>query len=119
LAGITSPLANDMLIRAQSYALFISLHNSDPGNTGAGELTVGANYARRAALWAAPASGKLPLTGPVHMSVNAASSIGFYGLWNQQSLGTFAGGSSLTAVEVFAAAGTYTVSSLNFSIPVI
>lgn len=117
-AGITSPLANQMLIAASSYALWISLHNGDPGNNGANELSIGP-YDRRAAGWAAPGSGKLPLTGPVHMAVNATSSIGFYGMWTQQSLGTFLGGSSLSAVEVFAAAGTYTVSSLNFSFPVI
>jgi hypothetical protein len=118
MAGITSPLANEMLIRAQSYALFISLHNGDPLTTGVSEQS-GAPYGRRAAGWAAPTTGQLKLTAAVHMAVNANSSVGFYGLWTATTAGTFLGGSSLSAVENFTAAGTYTVSSLNFSIPVI
>jgi hypothetical protein len=116
--GVTQTLANDMLIRASSLALFLSLHNGDPGSTGASELAI-SPYGRQAPGWSAPASGKLTLGGPVHMAVNANSSIGFYGMWNQKTLGNFLGGSSLSAVEIFAAPGTYTVSSLNFSIPII
>jgi hypothetical protein len=118
-AGITNVLANEMLIRASSYALFISLHNADPGSTGANEQS-GAPYGRRAAAWTPPTSGALRIAGPVHMAVNAGSNVGFYGLWTTTSgVSSFCGGSSLSAVEAFVAAGTYTVSSLTFSIPII
>lgn len=116
MPGITNTLANDMLVRASSLALWLSLHNGDPGSTGASEITP---PARRLAGWAAPTSGKLALTAAVHCAVPAGSSIGFYGMWNNGSGGTFMGGSSLSAVEIFAAPGTYTISSLNFSIPII
>lgn len=118
MAGITSPLANQMLIAAQSYALFISLHNGDPGNDGSNELDIDP-YDREPAGWDAPSSGKLTLSEAVDLAVNANSSIGYYGLWTQKSQGTFLGGSSLSAVEVFTGAGTYTVASLNFSLAII
>lgn len=118
MPGITQPLADNMLTTTRSYALWISLHNGDPGATGASEQAI-SPYNRSPTSWAAPASGRLVIPNPIFIPVNAGSSVGFYGLWNQRTLGVFQGGSSLSAVEIFAAPGTYTVSSLNFSLPLV
>lgn len=118
MPGITSSLANNMLTTTRSYALWISLHNGDPLTTGAVELAI-SPYNRSPTSWSLPASGRLVIGNPIFVPVNANSSIGFYGLWDQKTLGTFLAGSSLSAVEVFAAPGTYTVSSLNFTLPLV
>ena len=118
MPGITQPIADLMLVPVRSFALFISLHNGDPGVTGANEQSI-SPYNRMPASWNAPSSGKLIVGGPVNIAVNGTSSVGFYGLWSQKTLGIFYGGSSLSAVEIFSAPGTYTISSLNFSIPLV
>lgn len=116
MPGITSSLSGTMLVPVRSAAQWISLHNGDPAATGANEQAI-SPYGRSPTSWAAPSSGKLVISNPINIAVNAASSVGFYGLWDQRTLGTFLAGSSLSAVEIFAAPGTYTVSSLNFTLP--
>jgi hypothetical protein len=115
MTGITNSFAHVMLVPAQSFALWLSLHNGDPLTNGAQELAI-SPYNRSPASWQTPVQGKLTLGVPVHIPTNANSSVGFYGMWNQRTLGTFCGGTSLSAVETFTAPGTYTISSLNFSL---
>jgi hypothetical protein len=116
MTGITNSFSAVMLIPAQSFALWVSLHNGEPGLTGALELTINP-YNRAPASWATPTQGRLLIGGPVNIPTNAGSSVGFYGLWNQRTLGIFCGGMSLSAVENYAAPGTYTISSLFLQVP--
>ena len=115
--GISVALANQMNIAASSYALFMSLHQADPGSTGANEISVN-SYDRRPCSWqASPTSGylKIPSAG-IPFRVPGASSIGFYGFWTQASAGTWCGGMSATTVETFASPGTYTCTSVNWAL---
>lgn len=117
MSGISNSFSAVMLIPAQSFALWVSLHSADPGATGVNEQPI-SPYNRSPASWQAnPTSGKLVIGAPVHMPVNAGFSVSHYGLWNQRTLGIFCAGASLSAIETFAATGTYTISSLNFAIP--
>ena len=119
MPGITNTLANDMLVRASSLALFIGLNQSVPDASGAGEISV-SSYDRRPPSWQAPASGQLKIVAAgVPMRVPGASSIGFWTLWNQASQGTCMGWGSFTTAEVFANPGTFTVQSLNFTLPIV
>lgn len=110
---IAVPLANQMLIAASSYALFTSLHGGDPGATGAGEL---AGVARRPSGWVPPTSGTLLPAGPLHFGIPASTSVGGFGFWTSTVAGVFAGGNSLTAIESFAAPGTYSINSLSLPV---
>jgi hypothetical protein len=89
-----------------AVALYASLHSSDPGTTGAGEISPGSGgYARAAVAWGAPASGSM--TAPqVSISVPAGT-IGWFGLWQSSSGGTFIGGGPLSTSETYGAPGSY------------
>jgi hypothetical protein len=117
MSGISNSFSAVMLIPAQSFALWVSLHNADPGPTGVNEQPI-SPYNRSPASWQPfPTGGKLVIGAPVHVPINAGYSVSHYGLWNQRTLGIFCAGASLSAIETFAATGTYTISSLNFAIP--
>src|SRR5438128_2326233 len=110
MSGISNSFAAVMLIPAQSFALWVSLHGADPGATGANEQPI-SPYNRSPASWSPnPVNGKLVIGAPVMMPVNAGYSVSHYGLWNQRTLGIFCAGASLSAIETFAATGTYTIS---------
>lgn len=86
---------------------FISLHTSDPGATGAGEVT-GGTYARKATDWAAPANSQAVGTS-VTINVPAGITIGWWGVWSAVTGGTFIYGAALPASETFGSNGTYSV----------
>lgn len=86
--------------RGTSYggnaSLFLSLHSSDPGNTGASEFT---SYAgTRPAVTFAVASGQTSLnSAQVVYDLNGGGTISHAGLWTATSGGTFKGGGALTS----------------------
>lgn len=114
---ISVALANQMNIAAQSYALFMSLHQGDPGTTGANEISLN-SYDRRPSSWQInPTSARLLIpTAGIPFRVPGQCSVGFYGFWNQASQGVFCGGMSATTVESFINPGTYTVNSVNWQL---
>ena len=119
MPGITNPTANQALIGIQSYALWVSLHQGDPGSTGASEINV-SSYNRSPTSWQAPNSGRLNIIAAgIPMAVPAVCSPGFWGLWTQKSQGTFAGGGSFSTAEVFINPGTFTVQSLAYTLTII
>lgn len=118
--GISVALSNQMNIAASSYALFMSLHQGDPGATGANEINVN-SYDRRPCSWqASPVSGylKIPAAG-IPFRVPGVCSISHWSWWNQASAGTYLGSGSFTTCEVFVNPGTLTVTSLNHTLPII
>lgn len=99
-----------MLDQLTTLATHASLHTADPGITGASEVTGGSPaYARKAITWAAASGGSKTLTGTVTFDVPPATTITYVGTWSAISAGTFRGGGSLAATEVFGAQGTYTL----------
>lgn len=68
---------------------WLSLHTTDPGTTGANELTGGTPaYARKQTTWAA-ASGGVKTGSAQTLDVPGARTIGFFGVWSASSGGTF------------------------------
>jgi hypothetical protein len=97
----------------------ISLHSTDPGETGAGEIS-GSGYAKQLTTWGAasvvsggPNDGRSQITGStVTFSVPGATAINFYGVWSGASAGTpgnFLYGKALQPGATLTAAGQITV----------
>jgi hypothetical protein len=108
--AFTAATRDEMLNDLDSLASHASLHTADPGTTGADEVTGGSPaYARKAITWAAASGGSKTLTGTVTFDVPPATTITHVGTWSAVSAGTFRGGGSLAATEVFGAQGTYTL----------
>ncbi len=93
---------------------FASLHDADPGLTGADEIT-GGGYARLAVTWD-PATGRVAaLNGTLEFSGPASASVSHIGLWSAVSGGTFRGGDALTGDTAFNASGEYNVTSITLT----
>jgi hypothetical protein len=99
-----------MLDQLTTLATHASLHTADPGITGANEVTGGSPaYARKPITWAAASGGSKTLTGSVTFDVPPSTTLTHLGTWSALSAGTFRGGGSLAATEVYGAQGTYTL----------
>ena len=105
---------NNMLDSLGTVAVFVSLHTADPGTTGASEATGGAPaYARKSITWNAAATTKTSSNAPVFDV--PAGTYAFFGLWSAVSAGTYYDGGPLSAPEVFAGQGTYTLSTVTLT----
>ena len=87
----------------------VSLHDADPGATGAAEL-VGGTYARQTPAWDPAAAGALDLASSLTFDVPSGSTVAFYGLWKA---GVWQGSVDPTPDETYGADGTYTINSLS------
>ena len=90
---------------------FFSLHTDVVGSGSGGEVTGGSPaYARKAASWAAPASGAVATnTSPVFdVPAGTVRRVGFFGA--ASGTASYRGDADITD-EVFAAQGTYTLNS--------
>lgn len=87
--------------------VYISLHTSSPGTTGANEVA-GGSYARVATTWSSAASSSRAGSA-VTINVPASTTITHFGIWSASSGGTYKRGGPLSASETFGAAGTYTL----------
>lgn len=86
---------------------WISLHETDPTDTGGGEIS-GGTYGRVSTNWVAPANSTV--TGSaVTLQVPSGQTIAFWGVWSQQTGGSFVYGGQLPAPEVFGSNGTYSL----------
>ncbi len=83
---------------------YISAHTADPSTGGANEVT-GGSYARQQTTWGSASSGDR-VGSEVTIPIPAGTTVTHWGLWSAASGGTFLGGFSLSASEVFGAAGT-------------
>lgn len=107
-----------MLDAVGAVAVWISLHSSDPGTTGANELAGGTPaYARQEGAWD-PASGRvIALSGAETFDVPGPSSVAFFGTWDASSGGTFYVGGALSAVENYTGQGTYVLTGAQIAVP--
>lgn len=87
----------------------ISLHDDDPSTTGANELTGGdPAYARKVPTFASAAGGEAALDGALEFDIPEASTVAFVGFWAND---VFVARGELSAPEVFAAQGTFTLTT--------
>lgn len=93
----------------------LSLHTDAVGSGSGGEITGGTPaYARKAASWGSPATGSVALNTQPVFDV-PASTVARVGFFSALTAGTYYGDAELTD-EVFAAQGTYTITSGSIGI---
>jgi hypothetical protein len=87
-------------------AIFLSLHTADPGDTGASELTSGANgYGRQTATFSAATSGTASNSGAATFGPCATASWGAIsglGIWDATSGGNLLWGGVLATARTIA-----------------
>ena len=83
---------------------YISLHVSDPGTTGSGEVS-GGSYARQQTTWGSSSSGTAAGTQVTFSSVPSGSYT-HYGVWTASTGGTFRWGFALSPGVTLSATGT-------------
>lgn len=95
----------------QVAQLYASLHDGDPADTGANEISGGSPaYARKAINFNAAASGSMDSSNSPVFDVPAGKTVKYIGFWDAASSGTYYGSVAVTN-EAFAGQGTYTVNS--------
>jgi hypothetical protein len=112
-------IALNALMKGTNPAKFVelaSLHDGDPGTTGANELTGGSPaYARKAIAFNNASSGASDdSTNGITFDVPAGSDVSHAGLW--ASDGTFLGGGAVSAPESFASQGQYLLTDADVSL---
>lgn len=77
-------IRNELASEYASRALYASLHSSDPGLTGAGELAI----AREPISWVATGGGKLQ-SQPLEFVVPASTDLTHVGMWTAATGGSY------------------------------
>ena len=75
--------------------LFLSHHDGDPGEGGAGEI-VGGSYARQGIMLVRTAVGTLANSDPVEFNFLPKSQVNFFGLWTARTGGEYLTGGPLS-----------------------
>ena len=105
--------------RNQSFAVvttYASLHFSNPGDTGASEISGGTPaYARKAVTWNAASGGALDSSNAPIFDVPAATTVSHVGLWDALAAGNFLGYADVSD-EPFASQGTYTLTDMDLDL---
>lgn len=92
----------------------VSAHTADPGETGLNEVT-GGTYARKSITFNPAASGNLDSSNVPVLDIPAGTTVTHLGYWNALSAGTLLASSNITD-EIFASAGTLTITDADLSI---
>lgn len=97
--------------------VFVSLHTSTPGATGANEVS-GGSYARIAVTFGAPSSGSMANSGIINVNVPASTTVSHFGYWDAVTAGNWIGGTALNASQTFTGAGTlsFAIGALTFAL---
>lgn len=108
--ALTVGTRNAMLDSLNTLVATVSLHTSDPGATGAGEVTGGSPaYTREAAPWVPASGGNKTTSGAITFDVPGGTTVSHFGLWSGDATPVFRGGGALSSVESFTGQGTYTI----------
>jgi hypothetical protein len=95
---------------------FASLHNADPGDNGANELSGGSPaYARKANAWNPASGGSKDNSNQPVFDVPAGGKVLYVGFWSLVTGGVFYG-AALVTEENFGAQGTYTLTDADLDL---
>ena len=84
--------ANEALDAAVALITHLSLHDGDPGTTGANEVSGGSPaYAREAVTWGSAASREVDISAPLQFDVPASTTVLWVGMWSASTDGTYYG----------------------------
>jgi hypothetical protein len=113
-AGYSALGKNVMLDALGALAVKAALYTGDPGATGVSNEVAGGSYARKTCAWSASDAGEMDLNGSVVFDVPGSTTVSFVGFWNTG--GTVFYGSADVTDEVFANAGTYTLTGATLDL---
>ncbi len=85
--------------------VYVSLHSSDPGITGAGEIA-GGSYSRKAITFSAPSGGIVSNSSLIEFQGMPAVTVTHLGLWAAASGGQFLMGGSANATKTYGVGDT-------------
>jgi hypothetical protein len=112
---LTNNAKHAMLDQLRAVVTHLSLHSTDPGTTGTGELT-GGSYARLPVSGGAAASGgSVTIGANMTFQVPAGATVAYCGMWSALTGGTYHGHFDVTD-EAYAGAGTYTLTTGTVSL---
>lgn len=112
--ALSNTAKNLMLDELGSVAVYVSLHDDDPGSNGSNEISGGSPaYARKSVTWNSAANGNLDSSNTPEFDVPASTTVTHFGLWSAATSGTYYGGGALSAPEAFAGQGKYTLTDLD------
>ena len=104
---------NLMLNALGAVAGFASLHDNDPGDGGANEISGGSPaYTRKAHTWNSASAGSMDDSNAPVFDVPAGKTVKYVGMWSLVTGGVFCGAAAVTN-EAFAAQGTYTLTDMD------
>ena len=107
---------NAMLNALGALAIYVSLHDGDPGESGTAEMSGGTPaYARKSITWNAAANGSLDDSNVPVFDVPAGKTVKYVGFWSALTTGTFYGSAAVTN-EAFTAQGTYTLTDADLDL---
>jgi len=107
---------NAMLDALAGLAVFVSLHEGDPGDTGINEISGGSPaYARKAITWNAATGGSLDSSNQPVFDVGAGKTVAYVGFWSAVTGGIFYGAADVID-EVFGGQGTYTLTDADLDL---
>lgn len=117
--GFSTTGKNVMLDHLGTLAIYMSLHDADPGAAGTtGEITGGAPaYARKSVTYAAASAGSKAMSGTATFDVPSGRGATHVGFWSALTGGTFYGSDALSAPEAtFSSQGQYVVNAATLTI---
>jgi hypothetical protein len=104
LSDYSENLVLNVLLRAQSHTgaaqTYISLHTTNPTDTGTGAEASYTNYARRSVTWVAPANGVTSNTAQIDFPSNGSAgsvTITHVGVWDALNAGNMLFHTALTS----------------------
>lgn len=104
---LTNATLNLLGVELDSLIDQMSLHNGDPGSTGANEIA-GGGYARQVPSFSVDADGDLTLDATVSFTGTASQAVTHVGVWGG---GTFRAGFALAGDAAFSTGGEYNVTA--------
>ena len=107
MAGFNNTSKDVALSAIGAAATYISLHTTDPGTTGAAEIS-GGSYVRVQTTWAGAAASSMA-GSQVTINVPASTTIAYWGVWTASTSGTYYEGGALPASETYGGSGTYAI----------
>lgn len=96
--------------------VYVSLHDADPGETGANEVA-GGSYARQTGTFSG-SGGTFDNTADIDFTSMPAVTVTHVGLWDASSGGNFLWGGALSASKAVGSGGTFRLSAGDLDVTV-